>query len=354
MVRQATFPTGCKSMASIIQIGSSWRATVRKKGHPQVSKTFQTKGKAQTWATRLEATIEDGSPKYNSDYTVGDLIEKYREFCEAKKPILHSSNRHYMLRHLDEGLGHIEATKLTVKHISDWVERRTIKQGAGPSTCYMELSTLKTVFKITKAHLDIELPDTISQAQVILTTQGMIDASSRNRDRRPTDEELKRLLEKLSPKVADIVRIASVLGLRRSEILGLKWTDLDESNKMIWVRNHKHPKPNKKNDDHIPLIEGSYEIITRQPKSSERIFSNITGETVSDAFLKCCRDLEIEDLHFHDLRHHAISCLFEAGLEIQEVALISGHKDWRHLRRYTNLKSISLHKRLEDLKKNNL
>ena len=47
---------------------------------------------------------------------------------------------------------------------------------------------------------------------------------------------------------------------------------------------------------------------------------------------------EIEDLHFHDLRHEGTSRLFEAGLPIEKVALVTGHKDWRQLQRYTNLK----------------
>ena len=47
----------------------------------------------------------------------------------------------------------------------------------------------------------------------------------------------------------------------------------------------------------------------------------------------------IKDLHFHDLRHEAISRFFEKGLSIPEVALISGHRDVRMLFRYTHLKA---------------
>jgi site-specific recombinase XerD len=49
-------------------------------------------------------------------------------------------------------------------------------------------------------------------------------------------------------------------------------------------------------------------------------------------------------LHFHDLRHEGTSRLFEAGLSIEKVALVTGHKDWRMLQRYTNLKPEDLHK----------
>jgi site-specific recombinase XerD len=53
--------------------------------------------------------------------------------------------------------------------------------------------------------------------------------------------------------------------------------------------------------------------------------------------------LSIPNLHFHDLRHEGTSRLFEEGFEIQQVALVTGHKDWRHLRRYTNLRPEDLH-----------
>ena len=54
----------------------------------------------------------------------------------------------------------------------------------------------------------------------------------------------------------------------------------------------------------------------------------------------------IDDLRFHDLRHEAISRFFEMGLSIPEVALISGHKDYRMLARYTHLRAEDLVKRL--------
>jgi integrase len=61
------------------------------------------------------------------------------------------------------------------------------------------------------------------------------------------------------------------------------------------------------------------------------------------------RRLGIEDLHFHDLRHEAISRFFEAGLTIPEVALISGHRDPRMLFRYTHLRAEDVGQRMRQL-----
>ena len=52
----------------------------------------------------------------------------------------------------------------------------------------------------------------------------------------------------------------------------------------------------------------------------------------------------IADLHFHDLRHEGVSRLFEKGYAIEQVSLVSGHRSWSSLKRYTNLRPDSLHR----------
>ena len=71
-----------------------------------------------------------------------------------------------------------------------------------------------------------------------------------------------------------------------------------------------------------------------------------TARGLSGAFLRLSRQHGLENLHFHDLRHEAISRFFEKGLNPLEVATIAGHKDARMLMRYTHLKAEDLVKRL--------
>jgi integrase len=72
-------------------------------------------------------------------------------------------------------------------------------------------------------------------------------------------------------------------------------------------------------------------------------------KSVSSSFTKICQKCEIKDLRFHDLRHGAIGKLFTVGLRIEQVALISGHRDWAMLRRYTHIKARDVHKAFSDL-----
>ena len=61
-------------------------------------------------------------------------------------------------------------------------------------------------------------------------------------------------------------------------------------------------------------------------------------KSVGAAFTRACHYLEIEGLHFHDLRHEATSRLFEKGYSIQEVAQFTLHESWSSLKRYTHLR----------------
>ena len=95
-----------------------------------------------------------------------------------------------------------------------------------------------------------------------------------------------------------------------------------------------------------PLLGDALAIIDRQPRTEGegRIFP-VHPQTLSKYFKAACDALGIADLHFHDLRHEGTSRLFEDGFAVQEVALVTGHKSWAHLKRYTNLRPESLHQR---------
>jgi integrase len=119
---------------------------------------------------------------------------------------------------------------------------------------------------------------------------------------------------------------------------------------MVTIRDRKDPRQKDGNDQKIPLLDvngyDAWELIEEQrpfSKRSDRVFP-YDGRSIGTAFRRACRVLNIEDLHFHDLRHEGASRLFEAGFPIEKVALVTGHKDWKQLKRYTNLRPEDLHK----------
>ena len=328
-------------MASIIPIGNSWRAAVRRKGFKAITKTFKTKTAAKEWARRIEVDIDAGTqPRSSKGRSIADVILHYRELREHSRPIPIQSNEHYMLAHLEEGFADVLADRLTTEDLIAWCKRRSA-EGAGPYTIDMELSKLGTALKFSGVALGIPSSPVIDQARPMLRHLGLIGPGSR-RERRPTQRELDDVLKRLEAPYADLVLFAVATAMRRGEIVALRWADLDETKRMVMIRDRKDPRMKKGNNQWIPLLGESWTIVQRQPRDSDLIFPVLAG-TVSKVFLDACRGCGIDDLHFHDLRHDGISRLFEQGYTIEQVSLISGHKDWRHLRRYVQLRPEDMH-----------
>ena len=142
--------------------------------------------------------------------------------------------------------------------------------------------------------------------------------------------------------------------MRLDEITRIEWADLDEVKRVIVVRDRKDPRQKSGNDQRVPLLSlTGYDamLLIREQAlvtgRKGRIFP-YNGPSIGTAFRRACKDLAIRDLHFHDLRHEGTSRLFEAGLTLPEVALVTGHKDWKMLKRYLNLKPEEVVKRSAD------
>lgn len=340
-------------MASIIKIGSRWRAQVRKAGQKSTSKTFATKAEAVRWAAEIE-----NSTAVATKLTVAQLIEKYREQKEESgKPISKTSNMHYMLKYLasDEyGLGPVRVEALQTEHLVKYCQVRL--KTVLPGTANMEITQLGTVLRHTKSLLNLRIGDVVGDARPTLRHYKLI-GPGRTRTRRPTAAELTAIYKALDDRprlkhLRDILSLAIITGMRRGEICRIRWLDLDEHGKTVVIRDRKHPTEKDGNDQEIPLIGVAWDLIQAQPKKelNGRIFP-YAPVTVSNRFTDVCKELGIEDLHLHDMRHEAISALFEAGWQIPEVAAVSGHKDWRQLKRYTQIEPASLHNKVVPLRK---
>jgi len=166
------------------------------------------------------------------------------------------------------------------------------------------------------------------------------------RDRRLRKGELDKVERALSKGIAPdylggLIALAIETALRKSELLSLEWPDIDLASRTALVTKTKNGYPRK-----IPLSLKAVEVLTSQKGFHlERVFP-VSVPAVRFHWDQLLLTAGIQDLHFHDLRHEAISRLFEKGLSVQEVALISGHRDYRQLFRYTHLRAEDLVKKL--------
>jgi integrase len=148
--------------------------------------------------------------------------------------------------------------------------------------------------------------------------------------------EIKTLLESCHAWLRPIVGLAVSTGMRRGEILGLRWLDVDIAHARILL-------PQTKNGDgRIVYLNKSAQAIlmslpfNEETKPTDKLFA-AAPEQVSVAFRRVCTDLSIEDFRFHDLRHTAASWLRMQGADIHTVAQLLGHKDLRMAARYQHL-----------------
>ena len=327
-------------MASVIKTAEgSYRAFIRRTGAKGLSKTFKTKAEADRWARQTEAAIEAGNVvKSAKGATVGDAITAYIKLRdEGKRPINPQSNEVYMMRHLERDLGDEVIAGIKPQRLATYCTRRG-KTGAGPYTIGMEISKLGTVLKYSAMALGETFPDIVAQSRPLLDHLGLIGPGT-PRERRPTADELAAVREAAQPILRDIIDFAISTCMRRGEIVRMAWADVDADARLLTIRDRKDPR--RKTDERIPLLGDALTIIQRQAQSDDRVFQ-VSPEWISDNFLLACRVAKVEDLVFHDLRHEGISRLFESGLRIEQVALVSGHKSWAMLKRYTQLKPESL------------
>jgi integrase len=333
-------------MASILKIGQAWRAQIRRKGHKAITETFPTKALAQLWARRVESEID--ARKYSdkralSDLTLGELINRYTEEIGQSKQF--GKNKTAVLASLSKQLGAMPIAELTDDRLTKYVRDRRAG-GAGGVTIGIDLSYLGAVYKTAKElwKLPITL-DAITSARANMKHFGM-STKSHERDRRPTQDEIDRLCTYFDTKstlpMRDIINFAVASAMRLSEITGLRWQDMNEADRTITIKNRKHPTLKQGNDQEVPLLGAAFTIAMRQPKG-DRVFP-CNSRTISSIFPRACHAIGIEDLTFHDLRHEGVSRLFEQGYTIEQVALVSGHRDWKMLARYTQIRAKDLHR----------
>lgn len=344
-------------MAAIDKRKGSWRVQVRR-GSRSFNRTFRMKADAEAWARDIERAVDRDIDPTASRITTKDsfasLIERHiDDLATYGKPLRRSKES--VLRRLETEIGSESIADLTRERLIQYGRDR-VKAGAGPATLAIDLSFIGTVLTHAAALHGLQVnTEAVRLARVALRRMGAI-GRGQERDRRPTEDELKKLFADFDSNVRNtmpmtaIAKFAIATAMRLDEIVRIEWRHLDPKTRTILVENRKDPRNKDGNDQRVPLLAATgydaYQILEEQ---RQRIGGNggrcfpYNGKSVGTNFRRTCRDLKIENLHFHDLRHEGTSRLFEAGLTIEQVPLVTGHKDWKMLKRYTQLRPENLH-----------
>lgn len=345
-------------MATIVkQKSGRWRVQVRRKGR-YLSETFSLRKDAEVWARRVERELDIGRRpiprKLEGISTFGHLIDLHvRDMSDVGRAP--GRSKAYSMELLREKLGRVRLVDLDREALIEFGRRRA-KEGAGPVTLGIDLGYIRTLLVHGAAVHGLPLSaEPVELARVALKMLGLVGKGN-ERDRRPTDDEIAALIEhfrgmnRLTIPMARIIKFAIATAMRQDEICRVTWEDVNSRTKMLLIRDRKDPRNKRGNHQRIPLLARSgydaWALLEEQGRHTGELRGRIfpyNGRSVGTAFRRACYDLGIEDMHFHDLRHEGTSRLFESGFTIERVALVTGHKDWKMLRRYTHLRPEQLH-----------
>jgi len=323
-----------------------WKATVRRKGVPKRSRTFRTRAQAKGWAKRVEVEILDGRTPSSAEEerrTVDDLIEVYTQTVVTARTGRDRQRRHQQLEWWSSRLGGVRLIDLRRSMVADSL--RALEHGASPSgrplapaTCNRYLATLRHAFSYAMKELEWIPTNPLSR---------MLRTEPRGRVRFLSDDERSRLLEACKKSTLrnlyPLVLLAISTGARQTELLSLRWSDID-LDRQVAVLQHT------KNGDRraLPLQGEALRVLQElrdragTDTDADHVFFGRKGPTLpqpfpTNAWKRALEKAEIEDLRFHDLRHTAASYLAMSGATLAEIAEILGHKTLAMVKRYAHL-----------------
>ena len=331
------------AVADIIERDGRWHVTVAGAASSLTEKSFSTPGRAKAWATRYEAAIDRYGPsasRMSGDpltTSLGDLLERYNREVSSRKRGAKSEN-YRIGRMRQSALAELMIGELTSQALAEYRDERL--RVTSNSTVRIELSVIRRTIETARREWGFALPENVAQ----MVTSPAPDPA---RTRRLLDQEYEKLEIALRghPLAWAVVRFAIETAMRQGEILTIRWRHVDLHHRMVHLPYTKNGTPRT-----VPLTDGAVEVLEGLKATGERVFP-IDKSALRHVWVKAVDTAGIKDLRFHDLRREGCSRLFEMGLSVPEIALISGHRTVSMLFRYTHLLPLELAKKLKGRKR---
>lgn len=317
------------------------------------SKTCDTKRKALEWEGKIKHEIRSGivTPESLKNRKLSEAIEKFINQVLPQKP-KNSRNVHQHLNWWDDHIGQLGLSDITPSVIVECRDRllkepTALGKERAPATVVRYLSSLSSVFEtaIREWHWVEKNPIRLIRKPTV----------SNARTRFLSEEECQRLLkatkESKNVYLYPVVAIALGSGMRRGEILNLRWQDIDFNKRLIFLGKTKNGSSR-----YVPMVGLVHKILLELYEkekiidSSFFIFPSINpGKQleIRTAWEYALKRAEIKNLRFHDLRHSCASFLALSGSSQRDIAEILGHKDLKMTFRYSHLTNQHLAEALE-------
>lgn len=330
-------------MATIRKLRGRWQAQVRRRGMAPRAKSFDQKADAEKWARSLESELDRcgmlPDTRVAESTTLRSILERYMIDISPRKRSAHTevSRIKALLR---RPICHRTLALLSTSDLATYRNDRLLT--VSPSTVIRELNTISHAIDTAMRDWDVYLHR--NPCKLVRRP-----SPPRGRNRRLRDDEEQRLLDAADSGrnlyMRDLIVLAVETGMRRGELLSLDWQHIDLGTQIAHLPLTKNGEPRD-----VPLSSRARGVLQRlwegQGSPSAGRALPTSESAVVQAWGHLCGRAGITGLHFHDLRHEAVSRLFEKGLNVVEVSTISGHKELRMLSRYAHLRATDLVSRL--------
>ncbi|WP_459568050.1 site-specific integrase [Bradyrhizobium diazoefficiens] len=255
---------------------------------------------------------------------LGDLVRRYREEVTPSKEGC-AVERVVLDKFLRDPICSLKLSELRTEDFARYRDQRLKVIKA--TTLKRQLNPIRHLFEVARSEWGLPIRENLV-AKLGLQTK------SDRRERRLRPGEMERLEGAArvcrNPLIQRIILFAVATGMRRGEILAMRWDDVNIDQRSLVIPKTKNGHPRT-----IPLSRDALAVLTPLASSNGRIFP-MSANGFRLAWERVKARAGIDDLRFHDLRHEAISAFFEKGLSAPEVALISGHRDMTMLFRYSH------------------
>jgi len=329
-------------MGSVFKRGESWVIEYKDTSNKMRRKTIGkvgvvTKTMAREILSKTERHIKLGQlDMLDADIpTLDDFTKQYIAYKRdtEKKPSWKSDEQHLRL-HLIPFFGrNRKLSDIQPQDIDDYKSSR-LKENAAPATVDRELAVLRHLINLAERWNKFFGKNPVSIA-------GLFHPNNQ-KERTLTPEEEKRLLDSCNEYLRPIILFALHTAMRKSEILTLKWTNIDLETGIITL---EHTNTKSKKLRRIPINTVVRKLLLEQKlkgKGSDFIFLSSKGipykkeDSLRQPFLGALRRAGVQGLRFHDLRHTAATRMIESGASIVAVSKILGHADLKTTMRYAH------------------
>lgn len=328
-----------------------YQVQIRRKGVRAYSRTFSKLALAKAWKKQEESKIEAqdiDSLSSSDDWVIHDIVAKFEDEVISRYAESGRATYKYRLKLIDENFGHFRPSRITPMVIVEYVTDRA-DDGLSSDSIRKELQILSGLFDSAMIWGYSTPVNPVPQARKLINKLRILSPGE-ERDRRISEDELQRLMmvNHRNKTNADYIPLFVIeTGLRRSELARCHKDHIDIENRIMIVPKSKTDWKTGKKGRIVPLSEMAIQIIEcLLPDSEEGLLFGQKPRQITQAFDRLCHAANIKDLRLHDLRHEAISRWFEQGFQIHEVGAMSGHKDWRSLKRYTHPNAAELARRM--------